>query len=479
MKKKAAVEPEDDKKPDGPFLEEVANLALEKVKKDAMLSEIAQYAKKLKLDKKMETDVAEMLASPDKVTLGEATALKVKLETIKLKLDKKVSDIANLRLEQIRKAMGISEKDEAVHLADKHISIKDVISTGMADLDRLMTPMFYEKEGRGGLPRGFCAEFFGPYAGGKSSLCMKLAATVTQRGGFVLWMDPEGSFVKEWAEQQGIDTKLLIHIDSSSGTIRTGEDYLQKLESVVRKGLVELAVVDSVTALQPQEVLDQVLEKEARVGAPAKMMSRAMPKLIMAAKEGNCAIVFINQIRQKVGIVYGNPETTPGGEALKFYSSLRLRLAQITNKNGRGITKDEEDIGIRTTVKIVKNRFGPPDKETIMPIYYGKIKPHPLDIVLDAALSLKIVKSRSSKQSNGEMVQTFSYDPVDSSIQPIKILGMDEFKKVLGSIAIKEIAKRVSDELPFDPEVNEYLKSLENDDPTETGPVLPEGDPGE
>lgn len=372
-------------------------------------------------------------------------------KTPKRKKDSKDKS-AEIRLEQIKKAMGI--KDDSVRLADQHVAIKNVISTGMEDLDRLLTTMYYEQTGKGGIPRGFVCEFFGPHAGGKSSLCMKLAANVTQNGGHVLWIDAEGSFVPEWAELHGVNTKQVMYVDSG----KTGEAYLEQIESVAASGLVDLIVIDSVTAMVPKEVLETELEKEARVGAGAKMMTRALPRIISAAKVGNTAVIFINQIRQKIGVMYGNPETTPYGEALKFYSSLRLRLSQVGSKNERGIMKGEDEIGIRTNVVVVKNRFGPPHKETIMPIYYSETKPHPLDILIDAALSSRVVKSRSKKQSNGELVQTFTFGE-------IKVEGIDEFKVELDNDKIKDMFAQIltAAKIKLDPEIHSYIKSLDED----------------
>ena len=204
-----------------------------------------------------------------------------------------------IRLEQIRKSRGVS--DDTVRLADQHIAIKNVISTGLPDLDRILTPMLWESSGIGGIPRGFVAEFFGPFAGGKSSLCMKLAAGVTKGGGYVLWFDAEGSYVPEWAARHGVDNGKVIIVDSG----QSGEFYLEQVESAATKGQVDLIVVDSVTAMVPKEVLETNLEKEARIGAGAKMMTRALPRIVTAAKKGNVAVVFVNQIRQKIGVMYG------------------------------------------------------------------------------------------------------------------------------------------------------------------------------
>ena len=416
--------------------------------------------KKMKADAgsdDIKAQIKAVLDDPKIKKICEDEEEREKAEKEAAKKEKAEDKAADVRLAQIRKAMGLKDDDDSVRRADQHVAIKDLISTGLQDLDRILTPMVFGEKGKGGIPRGFVFEFFGPHAGGKSSLCMKLAANVTQNGGYVLWVDAEGSYVPEWAERHGVDNKRVEYVDSGE----TGEYYLQKIENVAKTGLVELIVIDSVTALTPKELLETQLEKEARVGAAAKMMTRALPRIISAAKQGNTAVIFINQIRMKVGVMYGNPETTPHGEALKFYASGRLRLSQVGSKSERGIMLGEEDIGIRTNVQIVKSRFGPPYRETIMPIYYTDVRPHPLDLIIDAALSTKVVKSRSHKVGGGsEIVQTFSFED-------IKVDGIDEFKIALSNEHIKKMAELTkAQKVNFDPEIVTYLGTLDQQDPT-------------
>jgi recombination protein RecA len=236
--------------------------------------------------------------------------------------------LADQRLQQIKKALGIT--DESVRLADQHISIKNVISTGLPELDKILTPMIYEKTGKGGFPRGFVGEFFGPYSGGKSSLCMKLAGDVTKRGGFVLWIDAEGSYVSEWAAQHGVNNKNVVLIDNLG---HTGEYFLEQVETIAASGTVELIVVDSVTALVPKEVLECELEKEARIGAGAKLMTRALPRIIAAAKKGDTAVIFVNQIRQKIGVMYGCfHKETP----ITFADGRKVRIKEVVEKKLTG-----------------------------------------------------------------------------------------------------------------------------------------------
>lgn len=355
-------------------------------------------------------------------------------------------------LEFVKKTAKISD----ISYADQYEAVTDVISTGHAELDRLISPIFFEKTGKAGVPRGFVCEFYGPNAGGKSSLAMRLTSNVTKNGGHVFWVDAEGSFVPEWARTQGVVAENVIRI----GTGHSGEEYLETVCNVAKTGKFELVVIDSVTALRPKRLLEQSLEEHQVVGAGAQMMSRIMPILVGAAAAGNCTIVLINQVRQKMGVMYGNPETTPYGEAVGFYSSLRLRLQQVGNKKNRGIMKGEDEIGIRSNVHIIKSRFGPPHRETILPIYYSDIKPYPLDQLIDAAIETKIIKSRSKKMDNGEPLIHFTLEGHETLKS---IPGFDEFKSGLidDPNALKGIFEKLTElKIVLATEVHDYIKGL-------------------
>lgn len=381
-------------------------------------------------------------------------------------------------LDMIKGALGIA-KNRKLTFADQYEAVKDVISTGVADLDRILTPFVYDERGVGGIPCGFVAEFFGPYAGGKSSLSHMLAGTVTKNNGFVFWMDIEGSYVNNWAEKHGVDTSKVIlwNVEKAieEDVMPTGEWYLEKLEAVVGTGAIRLAVVDSVSFLQPKDILEGKLADEARVAAGARMMTRFMPRLIAAAKRGNCAVVLINQIRNKIGVVYGNPETTPFGEAIKHAVSIRLRFQRVTSKGDRGIIKEGTEIGMRTNAYLDKSRFGPANREAILPIYYGSEKPHPIDTIIDAALSARIIKSHSKRDDKNQMIQHFRYG------DDIKCIGIDYLKEELidkRDILIK-LASEVVKTVAFQPDVVDYIASL-SPKATEPAPAGAgeESDPG-
>jgi hypothetical protein len=181
----------------------------------------------------------------------------------------------------------------------------------------------------------------------------------------------------------------------------------------------------------------------------ARLMSRSLPRLVAAAKEGCCTIVFINQIRMKIGVMYADPETTPGGESLKFYASLRLRLSQASSKT-RGIVNAEgEEIGIRSKVVIKKSRFGPPFKETVIPIYYGEERPQPFDILVDLALSNKIIVTKKKKDD-----LVFSFPP--HIVEPCA--DMDALKEKLTPLMIADMAEKVKEKALLDPDVVEFVR---------------------
>jgi len=331
-----------------------------------------------------------------------------------------------IRTQQLRKAMGLKddkkEKDEKkdedvleeLSMADQYIAVKDVWSTGIPELDRLMTPLFYAENGRGGIPKGYVVELFGPQGGGKTSLAMKIMSSVTQAKGLGLWVDGECCFVSQWASAQGNDNS---HIAIMHNNGQSGEYFLEKIRDVARSGTVDLIVVDSLTSLQPKEIQEKPLEEDARVGKVAALLSRALPSLITAAKLGQTSIVLINQVRDAVGVKYGNPEQSTGGKALKFYVSLRIRINCLSRKD-RCIVKDGEPIGIRSNAQIVKSRFGPPFTDANVPFYFNRlVRPLPIDVVLDEALIRKIIKTRKTqKVIDGEPVYSFSFDDLHGAI---------------------------------------------------------------
>ncbi|GAB4139981.1 MAG: recombinase RecA [Patescibacteria group bacterium] len=218
-----------------------------------------------------------------------------------------------------------------------------VISTGSILLDNAL--------GAGGLPRGRIVEIYGPEASGKTTLCYHIIAEAQKKGGIVAFIDAEHSVDIERARDIGVDVDKLVLSQPNNG-----EEALEIAETLVRSNAVDVIIVDSVAALTPKAEIDGDMG-DAQMGLHARLMSQAMRKLTAIVSKSNTLIVFTNQIRMKIGVMFGNPETTTGGQALKFYSSVRL---EIRKKNT--IKKGEEPIGITSTVKVVKNKVGAPFK---------------------------------------------------------------------------------------------------------------------
>ncbi len=282
-------------------------------------------------------------------------------------------------LHQIEKNFG---KGAVMRLGDKPEMQVDAIPTGSLALDAAL--------GIGGVPRGRIVEIYGPESSGKTTLALHILAQAQKMGGEVAFVDAEHALDPVYAAALGVDIDSMLVSQPD-----TGEQALEITDALVRSGAVDAIVVDSVAALTPRAEIEGEMG-DSFVGLQARLMSQALRKLAGTIAKTNCVVIFINQIRLKIGVMYGNPETTTGGNALKFYASVRIDIRRV-----EGIKDGSSVIGNRTRAKVIKNKCAPPFREAIFDIMYGEGISH-YGEMLDLGVELELVQKSGSWFSIGE-----------------------------------------------------------------------------
>ena len=330
-----------------------------------------------------------------------------------MKETKEKSNALNLAIEKLEKTYG---QGTIMKLSDENIVKIPSIPTGSLSLDIAL--------GIGGLPKGRVVEIYGPESSGKTTLSMHCIAEAQKKGGVAAFIDAEHAFDKSYAEKLGIDTENLLISQPDNG-----EQALEITEHLIRSNALDIIVIDSVAALVPKGEIEGEMG-DSVMGLQARLMSQALRKLTGAIHKSGCVCVFINQLRQKIGVMFGNPETTTGGNALKFYSSVRLDIRRI------GQIKDSPAriMGNRTKVKVVKNKVAPPFKVVEFDIMYGKGISKSGEI-LDLGVELEIIQKSGS---------WFSYNNEKLG------QGRDSVKVILedNPELMKELEKTIREKLP-------------------------------
>ncbi len=305
-------------------------------------------------------------------------------------------------LEKLDKTYG---KGAVMRLGDNPVERPEVVSTGSISIDYAL--------GIGGLPRGRIVEIYGPEASGKTTLAIHVIAEAQKKGGLAAFIDAEHAFDQFYAKNLGVDVENLLISQPDNG-----EQGLEIAENLIRSGALDVIVIDSVAALTPKSEIEGEMG-DSKMGLQARLMSQALRKLTATISKTKCICIFINQLRDKIGVVFGNPETTTGGNALKFYSSVRIDIRRISQiKDGDNI------VGNRTKVKVVKNKVAPPFRTAELDIIYGEGFSK-IGEIIDLGVDMNIIKKSGSWFSYGDTKLGQGREAVKSLLQDNPELSLE------------------------------------------------------